>query len=99
LQLTLVVLATAAWVDFTKDVFRSHPENDVIQVFNRYGFETESERWPLRLTYAALSAAAGYEVGKGMVRIFRKTGRKTARRRNRIQVVATPAFFEVMGAF
>jgi hypothetical protein len=70
LQVVLIVLATTAWVDFTKDIIVTHPDNDLVRFYDGLGFETESERLPMRLLHGAISLAAAIEIGRGIYRLF-----------------------------
>lgn len=69
-QLTLTVLATGVWVDFTKDVLSFSPHNDVVKAMTLAGLDTEWRRLPVRLAYAALAGVAGYYVARGYRRTF-----------------------------
>jgi hypothetical protein len=68
--LALTVLATGAWVDFTKDLFSVNPTNDVIKAQALYGRESEWQRLPVRLAQAALAAAGGYVLYLGYAEVF-----------------------------
>jgi hypothetical protein len=70
--LALTVLATGAWVDFTKDLFSVNPTNDVIKAQALYGRQSEWERLPVRLAQAALAAASGYVLYLGYAEVFGK---------------------------
>lgn len=69
-QLTLTVLATGVWVDFSKDVISFSPHNDVVKAMTLAGLDDEWRRLPVRFAYAALSAVAGYYVARGVRRTF-----------------------------
>lgn len=69
-QLTLTVLATGLWVDFTKDVISFSPHNDVVKAMTLAGLSDEWRRLPVRLAYAALAGVAGYYVVQGYRRTF-----------------------------
>lgn len=69
-QLTLTVLATGFWVDFTKDVLSFSPQNDVIKVMHLGGLTSEGEKLPARLGYATLAVTLGYFVVRGYQRTF-----------------------------
>lgn len=69
-QLVLVVLATGAWVDFTKDVISRNPGNDVVKVYNDYGRTTEWRRLPYRLLHASLCVASAFVLAEGYFTLF-----------------------------
>ena len=69
-QLTLTVLATGWWVDFSKDVLSFRPANDVNQAMKYMGLPTERQRWPVRVAYAAASIGLGWLVWRGYQRTF-----------------------------
>lgn len=69
-QLTLTVLATGFWVDFTKDVLSFSPNNDVIKVMHLAGLTSEWEKLPARLGYATIAVSLGYFVVRGYQRAF-----------------------------
>jgi hypothetical protein len=69
-QLALTVFATGLWVDFTKDVISFSPANDIVKVMTLAGLKTEWQRLPVRLGYAAISAALAYSVVRGYQRTF-----------------------------
>jgi hypothetical protein len=70
--LALTVLATGAWVDFSKDLFSVNATNDVIKAQALYGRENEWQRLPVRLAQAALAAASGYVLYLGYAEVFGK---------------------------
>ena len=69
-ELTLTVLATGFWVDFSKDVFSSNPNNDIVKVFKLVGLDTECDRLPVRVLYLAADAVLGYLVWRGYEHTF-----------------------------
>jgi hypothetical protein len=69
-QLAVAVAATPVWVDFTKDVFRFGPYNDMVRLYSLYGKDTEWQRLPYRLLHAGVAAAAGYVIYRGYERVF-----------------------------
>ena len=69
-QLVLTVLATGFWVDFTKDVFVFSPHNDLVKSMSIVGLDSEWERLPVRVGFAAASAGLGYLVLRGYDRMF-----------------------------
>lgn len=78
-QLTLTVLATGLWVDFTKDVISFSPHNDVVKAMSLAGLDSEWQRLPVRLAYAALAGVAGYYVARGYRRTFEDPAPTAAR--------------------
>ena len=68
--LALLVWATGFWVDFSKDVLVFHDQNDVVKVFASYGLDTELERLPVRVLYAAASVGLGYLLYRGYDDLF-----------------------------
>jgi len=97
-QLPLAVLATGAWIDFSKDLFATAPHRDQVKLFNLLGAETETERLPYRLLHGTLSVAAGIEVGRGIHKLFsdEKNGKPKTRG---ITPVITPSSIGVAGRF
>ena len=73
-ELSLTVLATGFWVDFSKDVFSRNPNNDIVKVLNLVGLDTECDRLPVRILYLAADAALGYLVWRGYERTFDRSG-------------------------
>jgi hypothetical protein len=69
-QLGLAVLATGAWVDFSKDVLAFRPENDLLRFHALYGREREWQRLPYRVLHAGVSLGAAYVVWRGYARLF-----------------------------
>ncbi len=59
-QLVLNVLATGLWVDFAKDTLAFSPHNDINKTMKILGLQTEWQRLPVRLGFAAASAGMGY---------------------------------------
>ena len=64
-QLTLAVLATGFWVDFTKDLLAFWQPNDFQRTLTKNGKQSFWQRLPYRVVFAALSAASGYAVLRG----------------------------------
>ena len=77
-QLVLTELATGFWVDFVKDTFMFSPHNDLVKVMKIVGLRTEWQRLPVRLGFAAASAALGYGVLRGSERMFALNNGATA---------------------
>lgn len=69
-QVALAVLATGFWVDFAKDILPFAEHHDMPRIYSLMGLRTEWSRLPLRITHAALSAAAAYSLYRGYARIF-----------------------------
>lgn len=69
-QLVLTVLATGFWVDFAKDTFMFSRHNDLVKSMKLVGLDSEWERLPVRLGFAAASAGLGYLVLRGHERVF-----------------------------
>jgi hypothetical protein len=69
-QVGLAVLATTAWVDFSKDVLAFTRHNDVMRFHALYGRERERQRLPYRVLHAGVSLGAGYFVVRGYARLF-----------------------------
>jgi hypothetical protein len=69
-QLALVVFATAAWVDFSKDLISWQPANDLNRFHALYGRDSEWQKLPWRLVHAALIVATGYAVYRGYAQLF-----------------------------
>lgn len=91
LQLLVVVLATGAWVDLARDAFSTNSHNDTVEVYNTYGLDTEVERLPYRALQVGVSVVAGYEVSRGIRKLFRKSKRQK-KRKTPGRVVITPAY-------
>jgi hypothetical protein len=70
-SLALTVLATGAWVDFTKDVVAVGAMNDLIRVHALAGRTSERQRWPYRLLHAGLAALAAVPLTVGYRHTFR----------------------------
>jgi Peptidase M50B-like len=73
-QVTLAVLATGFWVDFSKDVVSFSPFNDVVKLMTLGGLRSELQRLPVRLGYAAVAVAFGVAVAHGYRRTFADAG-------------------------
>ena len=69
--LAFTVLATGAWLDFSKDLFSTRPSNDLVKVHLLYGRHTEWQRLPWRLLHAGLTAASAYVLVRGYQDVFR----------------------------
>jgi hypothetical protein len=69
-QLVLTVLATGWWVDFAKDTLAFSRHNDLVKTMSLLGLDTEWERLPARLGFAAASVGLGYLVWRGHDRLF-----------------------------
>ncbi|HVK73264.1 MAG TPA: hypothetical protein VM734_08070 [Kofleriaceae bacterium] len=69
-QLVVTVLATGFWVDFAKDTLAFSRHNDLVKATRLMGLDTEWERLPVRLAFAAASAGLGYVVWRGHERLF-----------------------------
>lgn len=69
-QLTLSVLATGLWVDFSKDVLSFSPHNDVVKAMSLCGLRSEWARLPVRLGYATLAVTWAFFVARGYQRTF-----------------------------
>ncbi len=69
-QLALAVLATGAWIDFSKDVYRWQPANDLNRFHSVQGRKSEWQRLPWRLLHAGLIAATGYALYRGYDQLF-----------------------------
>ncbi len=69
-HLTLQVLATGFWVDFSKDVLLWKPTNDVVRFYNLLGLDTELERLPARIVYAAAAFGWAYVLWLGYRDLF-----------------------------
>lgn len=65
-RLLIATVAVGAWVDFSKDVFATHPSNDMMKLWALLGARTESQRWPWRLSHAVLAVGLGYLVWRGV---------------------------------
>jgi hypothetical protein len=70
-SLALTVLATGAWVDFTKDVFAFGPMNDMVRIHALAGRTSERQRWPYRLLHGAVAALAAVPIAAGYRHTFR----------------------------
>lgn len=68
--ISLTVLASAAWVDFTLDVFSWRAGNDLVRAHKLMGHTTELQRLPWRLLHLGLAAGAGYVLYRGYVHVF-----------------------------
>jgi hypothetical protein len=71
--LALTVLATGAWVDFTKDAFSTSNGDDLVKAHNLYGQHSEWKRLPYRIVHVALAAGAAYFLYRGYEDVFRKS--------------------------
>ncbi len=69
-SLALTVVATGAWVDFTKDVVSTNPANDMMKIHRMAGRRSEWQRLPWRLAQAALSVGAAYFLVRGYDEVF-----------------------------
>jgi hypothetical protein len=69
-QLALAVVATGAWVDFSKDIVSFNPTNDTIKVHALFGRTREAQRWPYRLAHLVVSAGAAFILHEGYARVF-----------------------------
>jgi hypothetical protein len=69
-SLALTVLATGAWVDFSKDLFSWNPTNDLMKVHHLYGHSSEWQRLPWRLLQASVSLAGAYVLALGYEDVF-----------------------------
>ena len=78
-QLAFAVFATGLWVDFSKDVIAFRPQNDLVKVYNSYGYESEWSRLPLRLLHAGLSVAGAFVLYESYDRVFEDDGQTAAR--------------------
>ncbi|MBI3555849.1 MAG: hypothetical protein HY074_06275 [Deltaproteobacteria bacterium] len=100
LQLLLLVVATSAWVDFSKDIFTKNPDNDTVKAWNDFGITTESQRLPYRILWGALAAGGAIEIGRGFYKLF-KHGKEPPKDKNRasVDVSIGPAYVGVGGRF
>jgi hypothetical protein len=71
-HLALVVVATGFWVDFSKAIFAFWDHNDMVKIYNSFGWDNEWKRLPARLLHASLSAAAGFAIYRGYRSVFEK---------------------------
>jgi hypothetical protein len=69
-SMALTVLATGAWVDFSKDVLAFGPMNDLVRAHALGGRTSERQRWPFRVLHAALAAAAAVPLYVGYRHTF-----------------------------
>lgn len=72
--LALTVLATGAWVDFSKDIFSWNVANDLVKIHNLYGRRSEWRRLPYRLLHLGVSLAAAYVLYRSYDEIFGSSG-------------------------
>ncbi|MEW6055648.1 MAG: M50 family metallopeptidase [Bdellovibrionota bacterium] len=70
-QLVLVALAAAAWVDFSRDVFATNPTEDIVEVYDLMGLTSEGSRLPFRMVHGLLALGGAIELGRGIYRLFR----------------------------
>lgn len=78
-RMAMAVFATGAWVDFSKDLFTTSPNSDLIKTYNLLYLNTEWKRLPLRALQAGLSAAAAYVLFRGFDGVFERNDRERAR--------------------
>ncbi|HLE01098.1 MAG TPA: hypothetical protein VJB59_12615 [Bdellovibrionota bacterium] len=71
-QVAAAMVATGAWVDFSKDIIFVGSQNDLTKFMSRLGAQDGSERFSYKLGYGALALAGGLEIGKGWHRVFQK---------------------------
>jgi hypothetical protein len=69
-ELPLAVLATAAWVDFSKDMLLASPANDLVRFHTLYDRDSEWQRLPWRALHVGLSTGAAYFIAKGYARML-----------------------------
>ena len=69
-QLAFAVIGTGFWVDFSKDVLRVSPYNDVVKFYDQHGWTSEWARLPWRLGHAAIAATFGVVLYEGYRRLF-----------------------------
>jgi hypothetical protein len=89
-QLTLTVLATGMWVDFSKDLVSFSPANDVVKLFNGWCM-TGWRQVPARLVYAGVIVGLGAIVARGYQRTFDDPD-VTATARELVMPVVTTTF-------
>jgi hypothetical protein len=68
--LAITVLATGAWVDFTKDLPTWNPGSDLMKAHALYGHTSEWQRLPWRVLQLGLSVGGGYFIVRGYQGIF-----------------------------
>ena len=69
-QLTLLVVATGAWIDFSKELVLRDSTRDLPQIFETLGIP-EDKQWPYQIAYGALSLAGAFQLGQGFYRLFK----------------------------
>lgn len=69
-QLFATVMATGLWIDFAKDTLAFSRHNDLVKAGRLLGLDSEWQRLPLRLAFAAASAGLGLIVWRGHERLF-----------------------------
>jgi hypothetical protein len=69
-RLALTVVASAAWVDFTIDVFSLNPGNDLVHAHALVGHTREAQRLPWRLLQLGIAATFGYVLYRGYDQVF-----------------------------
>jgi hypothetical protein len=106
-HLPFVVMATASWVDFAKDIFSTNPNNDLVRVYDLYGLRDEESRLAFRVVHAGLALAAAVEIGRGWYRVFSSAGapvdpgrhREPRVRGGRVSPVIGPGGIGIGGTF
>jgi hypothetical protein len=90
--LALTVLATGAWVDFSKDIASWNPGNDVVRAHALRGRTREGQRWPYRLVHLSVSVAAGVVLWQGYAQIFEDEPDGTTTTAPRVRVLWVPVW-------
>ncbi len=70
-QLSLSMLGTLALLDFSKHIFATDPNNDMVWIYEKMGAKNESEKLPYRLIHTSLAIGGAIEVGKGWYRLLK----------------------------
>jgi len=103
-HLPLLVVTTGAWFDFVKHLPATNPGNDMVQVYNIWGADTESKRLPYRLIHGGLALAGAVEIGRGFYKLFKNeepasNQKKTQPKAMTALPVVTPGFVGLQGTF
>ncbi|MBI3544693.1 MAG: hypothetical protein HY075_15595 [Deltaproteobacteria bacterium] len=101
LQLLLLVVATSAWIDFSKDLFTTRDDNDTVKAWNNYGLTTETQRLPYRILWGALAAGGALEIGRGFYRLFshKSPAKDSGERKPKADLRLGPGYVGVGGNF
>ncbi len=101
LQLLLLVVATSAWIDFSKDLFTKNPDNDTVKAWNDFGINSEGQRLPYRLAWGVLAAGGAIEIGRGFYKLFKhgSSAAKQDKQRAHVDMNIGPGYVGVGGQF